>query len=131
MKPPSAAMNSYNDDYMSKFEFMSKAVYLEETFQHESFYEFSDTNKPRVTEFPLQIPSDIGRHAAGSNDYGVWVCKWMTDCTLTDNYNIKVDRESCMRLAIDLIIKPFNIKKDQVVSEALKVWKEMHEERKA
>ncbi|KAJ1392527.1 Ulp1 protease family, C-terminal catalytic domain [Sesbania bispinosa] len=177
MKPPSAAMNSYKDDYMGKLEFMSKmfipmndqnnhwyllvadmrakklvlldsapcelrnearkfqekkmAVYLEEMFEHESFYEFSETNKPMVTEFPLLIPSDIRRHAAESNDCGVWVCKWMTDCTLTDNYNIKVDRESRMRLAIDLLIKPYNIKKDQVVNEATKAWKELLEEKRA
>ncbi|KAJ1430727.1 hypothetical protein SESBI_07556 [Sesbania bispinosa] len=131
MKPPSAAMNAYKDDYMGKIDFMSKDVYLEEMFQHESFYDFSVTNKPRVTEFPLQIPSDIGRQAAGSNDCGVWVCKWISDCSLKDDYNIKVDRETRMRLAIDLIIKPYNLKKEEVVSVVVKDWHKMHKERKA
>ncbi|KAJ1378002.1 hypothetical protein SESBI_48305 [Sesbania bispinosa] len=151
MKPPSAAMNAYKDDYMGKIDFMSKldsapcqarneprhlqakkmAVYLEEMFQHESFYDFSVTNKPRVIEFPLQIPSDIGRQAVGSNDCGVWVCKWMSDCSLKDDYNIKVDKETRMRLAIDLIIKPYNLKKEEVVSVAVKDWHKMHKERKA
>ncbi|KAJ1427952.1 Ulp1 protease family, C-terminal catalytic domain [Sesbania bispinosa] len=161
MKPPSAAMNAYKDDYMGKVDFMSKmfipmndenkhwyllvadmkaknlvlldsapcqarneprqlqakkmVVYLEEMFQHESFYDFSVTNKPRVTD----------------NDYGVWVCKWMSDCSLKDDYNIKVDRETRMRLAIDLIIKPYNLKKEEVVSVAVKDWHKMHKERKA
>ncbi|KAJ1400924.1 Ulp1 protease family, C-terminal catalytic domain [Sesbania bispinosa] len=107
------------------------AVYLEEMFQDESFYDFSVTNKPRVTEFPLLIPSDIGRQAAGSNDCGVWVSKWMTNCSLNDDYNIKVDRETRMRLAIDLIIKPYNLKKEEVVSLAVNDWNKMHEDRKA
>ncbi|KAJ1392529.1 Ulp1 protease family, C-terminal catalytic domain [Sesbania bispinosa] len=174
MKPPSAAMDSYKDDYMGKLEFMSKmfipmndqnnhwyllvgdmrakklvlldsapcelrnearkfqakkmAVYLEEMFEHESFYEFSETNKPMVMEFPLLIPSDIGRQAAESNDCGVWVYKWMADCTLTDNYNIKGKSHE---IAIDLLIKPYNIKKDQVVNEATKAWKELLEEKRA
>ncbi|KAJ1380627.1 Ulp1 protease family, C-terminal catalytic domain [Sesbania bispinosa] len=177
MKPPSAAMNSFKDDYMSKFEFMTKmfipmndqnnhwfllvadmrakklilldsalcvlrnearklqtkkmAEYLEEMFDHDSFYEFSETDRPRVTEFPLVIPTDIGKHAAESNDCGIWVCKWMIDYTLTYNYNIKVDRVSRMRLAIDLLIKPYNIKKDQVVSVATQAWKELHKDKKA
>ncbi|KAJ1386935.1 hypothetical protein SESBI_40401 [Sesbania bispinosa] len=66
---------------------------------------------------------DVGRQAAGSNDCGVWVCKWMNDCHLSNNYNIKVDRGTRMRLAIDLVIKPYNIKKEQVVSEASAEWK--------
>ncbi|KAJ1377212.1 Ulp1 protease family, C-terminal catalytic domain [Sesbania bispinosa] len=106
------------------------AVYLEEMFQHQSFYELNSTEKPRVTEFPLVIPMDIGKQAAGSNDCGVWVCKWMTDCHLSNNYNIKVDRETRMRLAIDLVIKPYNMKKEEVVSEATAAWKKCHDDRK-
>ncbi|KAJ1428335.1 Papain-like cysteine peptidase superfamily [Sesbania bispinosa] len=161
MKPPSAAMTSFKDDYMEqplvlvvadmrakklilldsapcvlrnearKLQAKKMAVYLEEMFDHDSFYEFSETDRPTVTEFPLVIPTDIGKQAAESNDCGVWVCKWMTDYTLTDNYNIKVDRVSCMRLAIDLLIKPYNIKKDQVVSVATQAWKELHKDKKA
>ncbi|KAJ1378722.1 hypothetical protein SESBI_47542 [Sesbania bispinosa] len=130
MKPPSSAMNYYKDDYMGKYEILSKVVYLEEMLQHDSFYEFNTTDKPRVTEFPLEIPMDVGTQVVGSNDCVVWVCKWMTDCTLSDNYNIKVDRGSRMRLAIDLVTKPYNIKKDTVVSEACAIWKKLQDERK-
>ncbi|KAJ1376267.1 Ulp1 protease family, C-terminal catalytic domain [Sesbania bispinosa] len=98
-------------------------VYLEEMLTHPSFYELRVTMKPRLIEFTLEVPQNIGRQAEESNDCGVWVCKWMTDCNWTTNYNIKVDKGSRFKLAVNLVNKEHNVKNKEILQLATNHWK--------
>ncbi|TKY52868.1 Ulp1 protease family, carboxy-terminal domain protein [Spatholobus suberectus] len=106
------------------------ALFLEEMFLHQSFYHFEFTSKPQISEYTLVVPDDIGSQPTASNDCGIWVAKWMMDCDWSDDYNIHVDNETRMKLALDLVLCSSNINKDQVIKLAAANWKLLEEKKK-
>ncbi|XLU57809.1 hypothetical protein S245_052457, partial [Arachis hypogaea] len=59
------------------------------------------------------------------NDCGVWVTTWMRECQWRSNYNIKVNDSTRLRLAIDLVMNPFNLKSQEVLEAAKKYYNEI------
>ncbi|KAJ1398792.1 hypothetical protein SESBI_30779 [Sesbania bispinosa] len=94
----------------------------------------SSSQKPIVSEFKIIVPEDLGMQAEGSNDCGVWVAQWMNQCILYQDINeykeIKVNIESRMRIAIDLVMGDYNKLKDDVVHRAWLLWNKKMDERK-
>ncbi|KAJ1405565.1 Ulp1 protease family, C-terminal catalytic domain [Sesbania bispinosa] len=106
------------------------ALFMEEMFQHNSFYEFRLTPKPLISEFKIKEAEGVGEQLPGSNDCGVWVAMWMKECAWTNDYKISVTQASRMRIALDLVLKPFNKRKDKIISKAFANIKSSEEKRR-
>ncbi|CAH9071776.1 unnamed protein product [Cuscuta epithymum] len=107
------------------------AVYLEEILTDSSFYDSSDDERLLISDYALTVPEGIGRQLNGSNDCGVWVAQWMSECIWTNNYsNVSVTPETRMRLALDLVLGSYNELRDEVVQKASKNWMELVSNRK-
>ncbi|KAJ1385066.1 hypothetical protein SESBI_42005 [Sesbania bispinosa] len=98
--------------------------------QNEFFYPTPNTERPLVGEFTLRVPTDIGEQISGSNDCGVWVAVWMMDCMLDDSYKITVNDASRMRVALDLVLKAYNEKKEDIIELAFQNWKKLEDRKK-
>ncbi|RYQ85742.1 hypothetical protein Ahy_B10g105340 [Arachis hypogaea] len=105
-------------------------LYLEWMLQHDSFYDFESTIRPKVSEFPIWEALGIGRQRNDSFDCGIWVATWMKNCIWIDDYNIYVDDATRMRIAIDLIMKSYNLKKNTIIKAAKKNYKKFEEKNK-
>ncbi|XP_052108177.1 uncharacterized protein LOC107458437 [Arachis duranensis] len=112
------------------FSIKQLALYLEGMLQHESFYDFESTIRPKVSEFPILEALGIGRQRNDSFDCGIWVATWMKNCIWIDDYNIYVDDATRMRIAIDLIMKSYNLKKNTIIKAAKKNYKKIEEKNK-
>ncbi|RYR09751.1 hypothetical protein Ahy_B05g078155 [Arachis hypogaea] len=110
------------------FSIKQLALYLEGMLQHDSFYDF--TIRPKVSEFPILEALGIGRQRNDSFDCGIWVATWMKNCIWIDDYNIYVDDATRMRIAIDLIMKSYNLKKNTIIKAAKKNYKKIEEKNK-
>ncbi|QHO23276.1 Ulp1 protease family, carboxy-terminal domain protein [Arachis hypogaea] len=112
------------------FSIKQLALYLEGMLQHDSFYDFESTIRPKVSEFPILEALGIGRQRNDSFDCGIWVATWMKNCIWIDDYNIYVDDATRMRIAIDLIMKSYNLKKNTIIKAAKKNYKKFEEKNK-
>ncbi|RYQ95370.1 hypothetical protein Ahy_B08g090638 [Arachis hypogaea] len=113
------------------FSIKQLALYLEGMLQHDSFYDFESTIRPKVSEFPMLEALGIGRQRNDSFDCGIWVATWMKNCIWIDDYNIYVDDATRMRIAIDLIMKSYNLKKkNTIIKAAKKNYKKFEEKNK-
>lgn len=54
----------------------------------------------------------------------------MRECIWDETYNIQVNRESRMRLAIDLVNHPYNKMNDQVIALSMQNWESLDRENK-
>ncbi|KAJ1415905.1 Ulp1 protease family, carboxy-terminal domain protein [Sesbania bispinosa] len=96
------------------------------------FYEYPSTPKPKITKFTLVQPTNLSPPNSGSNDCGVFVAQWMRECIWTDDYkDIYVCDGKRMRLALDLVLKPYNEMKAVVISLAFNYMNHLAKERKA
>ncbi|XP_057737339.1 uncharacterized protein LOC130954599 [Arachis stenosperma] len=109
--PSSQVQEDYKEAFMGKVEVLRKALYLKGMLQHDSFYDFESTIRSKVSGFPILEALGIRRQRNDSFDCGIWVATWMKNCIWIDDYNIYVDDATRMRIAIDLIMKPYNLKK--------------------
>ncbi|KAJ1390001.1 Ulp1 protease family, C-terminal catalytic domain [Sesbania bispinosa] len=105
------------------------ALFLQEMLMDQSFYDFSDTEKPDIVGFTLIEPNGIGQELHASNDSGVWVATWMMDYDWDDDYDKisewtirKITTASRMRLAIDLVRHDYNEMRDIIMKRANKHW---------
>ncbi|KAJ1396597.1 Ulp1 protease family, C-terminal catalytic domain [Sesbania bispinosa] len=89
-------------------------VFVDEMLLHESFYRFHTTTKPIISDFEIVEPEGVGQQVEGSNDCGIWVALWMMQCNFTNKYNITVTESSRMQLALDLVLKNYNTKNEEV-----------------
>ncbi|KAJ1405118.1 Ulp1 protease family, C-terminal catalytic domain [Sesbania bispinosa] len=107
------------------------ALYLEQMFLDDRFYDNPATPKPKITNFSIVQPSDLRAQISGSHDCGVFVAQWMKECIWTDDYkDIYVSDGKRMRLALDLVLKPYNEMKQMVTALAFKNMDHLAKERK-
>ncbi|KAK7291776.1 hypothetical protein RIF29_07188 [Crotalaria pallida] len=85
-----------------------------------SFYDFMTPAIAKISEFEIDIPEEGQQEEDMSNDCGVWVASWMMLHKEEDHYNIKVDAITRLRLALDLVMKPYNSIHNDIISKALK-----------
>ncbi|MED6220182.1 hypothetical protein PIB30_042410 [Stylosanthes scabra] len=95
------------------------ALYIEVMLQDATFYDSKRTIVLKVSKFKVVVPDEMAVERCGSNDEGIWVAQWMNECGWCDKYSlIDVDIDTWMRLALDLILHPYNLKRDVVVKAA-------------
>ncbi|MED6171422.1 hypothetical protein PIB30_040633 [Stylosanthes scabra] len=95
------------------------ALYIEVMLQGATFYDSKRTVVPRVLKFNVTVPDEMSIEKCGSNDGGIWVAEWMNDCGWCDKYfSIDIDIDTQMMLALDLILHPYNLKRDVVIKSA-------------
>ncbi|PNX99568.1 Ulp1 protease family carboxy-terminal domain protein, partial [Trifolium pratense] len=85
---------------------LKMAIFLEEIIMHESFSEDLTPFWPdrMISNYALHEPKHIAQQIPESNDSGVWVSKWMTECPFRSDYgNIIANTASRMRIAINLV----------------------------
>ncbi|KAK7251687.1 hypothetical protein RIF29_35091 [Crotalaria pallida] len=105
------------------------AIFLQEMLMDPSFYDSTTYNTPLISNFTLIEPDYIGEQRDGT-DCGIWVAHWMTDCVMFDYYKISVLPKSRMCIAIDLVLSPYNKKKEEVVPKAVQNWEDLKTKRK-
>ncbi|QHO02864.1 Ulp1 protease family, carboxy-terminal domain protein [Arachis hypogaea] len=94
------------------------ALFIEEMLDDSTFYVNHTTHRLVISEYPIIHPAEIGEQNDDSNDCGVWMTTWMRECQWRNNYNIKVNESTRLRLAIDLVMNPFNLKSQEVLQAA-------------
>ncbi|QHO06519.1 hypothetical protein HN51_065353 [Arachis hypogaea] len=101
------------------------ALFIEEMLDDSTFYANQTTHRPVILEYPIIHPAEIGEQNDDSNDCGAWVTTWMRECQWRSNYNIKVNESTRLRLAIDLVMNPFNLKSQEVLEAVKKYYNEI------
>ncbi|XLR68200.1 hypothetical protein S83_018872, partial [Arachis hypogaea] len=104
---------------------VDEALFIEEMLDDSTFYANQTTHRPVISEYPIIHPAEIGEQNDDSNDCEVWVTTWMRECQWRSNYNIKVNDSTRLRLAIDLVMNPFNLKSQEVLEAAKKYYNEI------
>ncbi|TKY68410.1 Ulp1 protease family, carboxy-terminal domain protein [Spatholobus suberectus] len=97
---------------------------------HDSFCKSQYTKKPHISDFALVVPDDIGQQLPDLNDCGIWVAKWMMERGWSEDYKIKVDNETRMKLALELVLSSHNTQKNEVIKLAAGNWKNLEEKKK-
>ncbi|KAK7274370.1 hypothetical protein RIF29_15455 [Crotalaria pallida] len=98
----------------------SSASFIEDMLLDESFCDFETPAIAKITYFEIDIPEEGQQEEDMSNDCGVWVASWMMLYKEENHYNVKVDAITRLRLALDLVMKPYNIIHKDIISKALK-----------
>ncbi|MED6123664.1 hypothetical protein PIB30_051315 [Stylosanthes scabra] len=99
------------------------ALYIEVMLQDATFYDSKRTVVPKVSKFHVVVPDEMSVERCesffSSNDGGIWVAQWMNECGWCDKYfSIDIDIDTRMRLALDLILHPYNLKRNVVIKSA-------------
>ncbi|MCI01230.1 3-isopropylmalate dehydratase large subunit [Trifolium medium] len=83
-----------------------------------------------LSNYTLHEPKYIEQQTPESNDSGVWVSKWMTECPFRSDYaNIITNTASRMKLAINLVKSGNNVLNEDVLAKAAQHWKDEDEKR--
>ncbi|XLU57974.1 hypothetical protein S245_052622, partial [Arachis hypogaea] len=85
------------------------AIYLDEVLEDRSFYDFETTPNLISSQFEFEELEGLPTLEAGSSDAGVWIANWMIACFEDDHFNIKVDDEVPMKIAVSLVLKNHNM----------------------
>ncbi|GAU51314.1 hypothetical protein TSUD_412740 [Trifolium subterraneum] len=104
------------------------AIFLEEILMHESFSEDLTPFCPEriISNFAVHQPKYIDQQRSESNDSGVWVSKWMIECSYRIDWpNVRANTASRMRLAINLVKSGNNVLKEDVLAKADQNWKDV------
>ncbi|TKY63984.1 Carboxy-terminal domain protein [Spatholobus suberectus] len=98
-----------------------------------SFYDHPHiVDKHVISNFSLVEPRGLGHQRIGSNDCGVWVAKWMIECAWREDYDqIFVEPATRMRIALDLVLHPYNELKDKIIQKAFQYWTDLEKKRKS
>ncbi|XLR34201.1 hypothetical protein S83_062101 [Arachis hypogaea] len=117
----------------------SQAFFLENMLEDKRFWKNEEHFKPHPSTFDVTEPP-IGQQAEGSlavhpllinlcllitrmNDCGVWVCQWMMLNWVWGNVDLEdVNNHTRMRLALDLVIGPYNPIAHDVGRRAVRHW---------
>ncbi|RYR37805.1 hypothetical protein Ahy_A09g042697 isoform A [Arachis hypogaea] len=101
------------------------ALFLEEIALYESWYACKRHERPTISEFKLVEP-EVNQQEVGINDCGVWVCQWMILSRLSGSHNVeKVTEYTRMKLAIDLVLKPHNEIRQDIINKAMENWRRL------
>ncbi|KAK7281067.1 hypothetical protein RIF29_08732 [Crotalaria pallida] len=81
--------------------------FIEDMLLDESFYDFETPAIAKISDFEIDVPEEGQQEEDMSNDCGVWVASWMMLHKEENHYNVKMDAITRLRLALDLVIKPY------------------------
>ncbi|QHN95550.1 Ulp1 protease family, carboxy-terminal domain protein [Arachis hypogaea] len=133
----SAKDGDRRDARVSQMKFV--AFFLENMLEDKRFWKNEEHFKPHPSTFDVTEPP-IGQQAEGSlavhpllinlcllitrmNDCGVWVCQWMMLNWVWGNVDLEdVNNHTRMRLALDLVIGPYNPIAHDVGRRAVRHW---------
>ncbi|QHO34902.1 Sentrin-specific protease [Arachis hypogaea] len=102
----SAKDSDRRDARVSQMKFV--AFFLENMLEDKRFWKNEEHFKPHPSSFDVSEPP-IGQQPEGSNDCGVWVCQWMMLNWVWGNVELEdVNDHTRMRLALDLVMGPYN-----------------------
>ncbi|MED6114910.1 hypothetical protein PIB30_085123 [Stylosanthes scabra] len=118
-------MQRIKEKYMrSKVDKVTRALQLESITLDSDWLSVPNAKRPRFGSFDFEVAS-VPRQVRGSNDCRVWVAQWMVREVLWANFGLKVvNKETRMRIAVDLVMKEHNPLASTVVSNALAYWQE-------
>ncbi|MED6195503.1 hypothetical protein PIB30_038449 [Stylosanthes scabra] len=105
-------------------------IFIERMFIDASFYKFQVTYRPKISTFSFVEPAGIGEQKKGWNDYAIWVTSWMRECWWSNNYAIEVNDSTRTQLAIDLVLKEYNSKRDNMISSSREYFKQLKDKNK-
>ncbi|KAK7244912.1 hypothetical protein RIF29_39741 [Crotalaria pallida] len=131
-EPPKALMNFYKKDFMGTVELLRK-IFLPINDEKHWYLLVVDMSKQQLILLdskPDKKKKHVEEALRAKNGIVVWVAHWMTDCVMFDDYKIFVLPKSRMRIAIDLILSPYNKKKEEVVLKAVQNWEDLKPKRK-
>ncbi|XLU99168.1 hypothetical protein S245_013508 [Arachis hypogaea] len=98
------------------------AFFLENMLEEKRFWKKEDHYKPHPSTFDVTEPL-VGQQADQSNDYGVWVCQWMMLNWIWENVELEdVNDHTRMRLALELVMGPYNPIARDVGRRAVRYW---------
>ncbi|XLR28119.1 hypothetical protein S83_056019 [Arachis hypogaea] len=110
------------EHYMGRADDLTKARYIQQLLREGKFYERPEIKPPQVTNFKFLEPA-TGQQAPNSNDCGIWVAQWMELSHLWGFFDLeRVDDETRMRLAVDLVMSKSNPKRKEVCQKAGYFW---------
>ncbi|XLT38586.1 hypothetical protein HN873_069878, partial [Arachis hypogaea] len=110
------------EHYMGRADDLTKARYIQQLLREGKFYERPEIKPPQVTNFKFLEPA-TGQQAPNSNDCGIWVAQWMELSHLWGFFDLeRVDDETRMRLAVDLVMSKSNPKREEVCQKAGYFW---------
>ncbi|KAJ1380996.1 hypothetical protein SESBI_45532 [Sesbania bispinosa] len=124
----------YKDTFMGHVDLIKKIAqascektgyFLEEMLMERSFYKLTSNQCPAISDFDLIEPEGLKKHLTSYNDYGVQVAKWMMECISNHNYqSIRVNAQSRIRLALDLVLDRHNHMRNETVRKAHEKFKD-------
>ncbi|MED6199258.1 hypothetical protein PIB30_074218 [Stylosanthes scabra] len=86
------------------------------------FYDVAESIPPAVGTYDIHEPV-VNQQASTFRDCGVWVAQWMELSYLWGAYDLdRVNNETWMRLAIDLVMSELNPKRMEVLDLAAEHW---------
>ncbi|XP_058777130.1 uncharacterized protein LOC131651486 [Vicia villosa] len=129
---PDYVRDIYQTRFMTSKSRVLRAIFLEEILCHESFVDMIP-NYPThsISSYPIEDPTSLKQQLAGSNDCGVWVCKWMIECpfqTLFEETNVMTSTR--MKLALFLLHSGNNILLREILTKSAAYWKKQEDLRK-
>ncbi|MED6135607.1 hypothetical protein PIB30_048208 [Stylosanthes scabra] len=95
------------------------ATYLEKALDHCRFYDYQNTPYFSTVGYEFVEPKGLPTLKDGSNDAVLWVATWMITCVEESNFNIKVDEEYRMKIAVSLVLKDQNIYNENIKTRAI------------
>ncbi|MED6209726.1 hypothetical protein PIB30_057502 [Stylosanthes scabra] len=104
------------------------AIYLEKMLEDRYYYEFETTPNFTTEDFLFKKTECLLKIDIESNDSGLWVASWMIGCYDDDDFDIKVDDGSRMKIAVSLVLKNHNIINQTIKNKAIENLEQQDED---
>ncbi|MED6115797.1 hypothetical protein PIB30_094150 [Stylosanthes scabra] len=104
------------------------AIFLEKMLEDRYYYEFETTPNFSTDDFRFRETEFLPKLDVEANDSGLWVASWMIGCYDNDDFDIKVNDGTRMKIAVSLVLKDHNIINQTIISKAKKNLEQLDED---